>query len=1346
MPKNISGTSGGGSSNSDGIFPVILANTFAARINSAANGFSVYNSVSTSPLFKIDGQTSVATFYCDLDVVGSATFTTVSNIAVSSSLMSLANDNTASDLLDIGFYGLYNNSGIKYRGLIKSASLGRWILFKDITTAPSSTVTLSGSYRDTLEVQDLYYGGSGDTLSALKTDVDGFPDALKNLTTAEVNQLENINSNTVSSTQWGYLSSADQATNAAASPTFAGITLNGSITHNSGTYSVPAGLVALPSIYFSTDTTTGFYRNSANQIGVGVSGSNVAVFRSGGLLLTAGNAVTPALNFGDSGTGLFKTTTNQLGIAINGVQLVNYVSTGANISAAGNNQLLLTDTTAVDTDVGAAVNLQGYTDSVPTATTFARIKTGKTDATIGLSNMGGYLAFYTAAQNSTLTESFRIDTSQNIIVNSKTVSGITTLGATTVNATTVNATIGTAAQTSITSLGSLTALTMAGNIVSDTTNTRNLGGSSNLWANVYATSYTGTLATVSQPNITTLAGVSTLGATATALAIPSTSITIGGTSVASSAWQYVNTLNQALTTSSNVTFGNIAGTLTTGSQPNISAVGTLTSLAVSTTTGLGISLGGFQASLTSSAISGMRISSISFYDGNVGNVDGILENFGFYTPSNTNNITAASGIRIINDLTGLDGTLGTLYGLYIQSGTAIGIGSCGMSYGAYITQQAVGTTKCALYSDNLSLGYTAVAPPASGAIISGTMSIGASSGYSTYKLYVSGTTYFNGTVTLNSTNMSGVATFGATTVNATTVSATTLTGTIGTAAQTSITSLGSLTALTMAGNILSDTTNTRNLGGSSNLWANVYATSYTGTLATVSQPNITTLAGVSTLGATATALAIPSTSITIGGTSVASTAWQYVNSMNQAVATTSTPQFDQIGIGASASSDRKLFVYGSISATSGAIYGSHLSPILGASSGTVTTAVDVNLQPNFSGNVGTITSAYGMLIEAGATAGTVTNGYSLYLTAPAYGTTKYTLYSAGYSYFASDSSNGGNITLAGTLSSTFSGYQYGIVLGTAFNPTLGATAVRGFSSQPTFNAPGGKVITDASGVYVTNTVSSNSGIITNAYGLFIDRGSSGAGTITNSYGAYITRPLHGSTAVPLHVTNNNNAGFIANFYSGGASNYGIVAIGRTTQEVVLAIAGNVGQFFAGVVAGDAVIRSEVTGSKAWIGSVTAAGCYADSNGNGGGWCPGSDNGQTLGKSGARWSQLWAGTNTINTSDINEKNSITSSMLGLEFINALNPVSFRFNNGSRTHYGLIAQEVKGVMDDFKMTGDDFAGYVDPAIGNPEDTSPKGLRYEQFIAPMIKSIQELTEKNKTLELRLRAIEAKLLGVEN
>ena len=138
MPRNLGGTSG--SSGSDGIFPSLLVNVFAARINSSANNFNVYNSVSTSSLFKINGDDLSATFYCDLNVIGNASFTSVSNVEVANSMISLATDNTVSDLIDIGFYGQYNNSGIKYRGMVKNIELGRWILFNNITTQPSSII------------------------------------------------------------------------------------------------------------------------------------------------------------------------------------------------------------------------------------------------------------------------------------------------------------------------------------------------------------------------------------------------------------------------------------------------------------------------------------------------------------------------------------------------------------------------------------------------------------------------------------------------------------------------------------------------------------------------------------------------------------------------------------------------------------------------------------------------------------------------------------------------------------------------------------------------------------------------------------------------------------------------------------------------------------------------------------------------------------------------------------------------------------------------------------------------------------------------------------------------------
>ena len=51
-------------------------------------------------------------------------------------------------------------------------------------------------------------------------------------------------------------------------------------------------------------------------------------------------------------------------------------------------------------------------------------------------------------------------------------------------------------------------------------------------------------------------------------------------------------------------------------------------------------------------------------------------------------------------------------------------------------------------------------------------------------------------------------------------------------------------------------------------------------------------------------------------------------------------------------------------------------------------------------------------------------------------------------------------------------------------------------------------------------------------------------------------------------------------------------------------------------------------------------------------------------------------------------------------------------GTRTHYGLIAQEVKDVLDDV-----DFGGYV-----YDEETDTMALRYDQFISPLIKAVQE------------------------
>jgi hypothetical protein len=128
--------------------------------------------------------------------------------------------------------------------------------------------------------------------------------------------------------------------------------------------------------------------------------------------------------------------------------------------------------------------------------------------------------------------------------------------------------------------------------------------------------------------------------------------------------------------------------------------------------------------------------------------------------------------------------------------------------------------------------------------------------------------------------------------------------------------------------------------------------------------------------------------------------------------------------------------------------------------------------------------------------------------------------------------------------------------------------------------------------------------------------------------------------------------------------------------------------------------------------------------------PAADNAITLGASGARWSAIWSATGTIQTSDARYKTDIAPSDLGLDFICALRPVKYRFSSGdTRTHYGLVAQEVSAALN-----GSDFAGHV---LADPDNAeSEQGLRYESFIAPLIASIQALADKVARLEATLSA----------
>jgi len=110
-----------------------------------------------------------------------------------------------------------------------------------------------------------------------------------------------------------------------------------------------------------------------------------------------------------------------------------------------------------------------------------------------------------------------------------------------------------------------------------------------------------------------------------------------------------------------------------------------------------------------------------------------------------------------------------------------------------------------------------------------------------------------------------------------------------------------------------------------------------------------------------------------------------------------------------------------------------------------------------------------------------------------------------------------------------------------------------------------------------------------------------------------------------------------------------------------------------------------------------------------------------------WKNIYLNTAATVISDERTKENIAASDLGLSFINNLSPVKYNKVGGDRTHYGLIAQQVKSVLDESNIV--DFGGWVISDVNDLE--GQQALRYEEFISPLIKAVQELTARVKLLE---------------
>ena len=126
---------------------------------------------------------------------------------------------------------------------------------------------------------------------------------------------------------------------------------------------------------------------------------------------------------------------------------------------------------------------------------------------------------------------------------------------------------------------------------------------------------------------------------------------------------------------------------------------------------------------------------------------------------------------------------------------------------------------------------------------------------------------------------------------------------------------------------------------------------------------------------------------------------------------------------------------------------------------------------------------------------------------------------------------------------------------------------------------------------------------------------------------------------------------------------------------------------------------------------------------GGNVYPTTDNVGTLGTSTNKWNAIYCTSGTINTSDRNEKKNIKDIPIlkAKNIVMGLKPVTYKFkqNENDRTHYGLIAQDVEELINGLNIDSKDFAPLV--KTENEDKSTSYGLRYEEFIAPIIKTIQ-------------------------
>ena len=303
----------------------------------------------------------------------------------------------------------------------------------------------------------------------------------------------------------------------------------------------------------STSETDGNIQINPDGTGtVQVVGTNGLVIPTGTTAQRPGSASTGTIRFNTS------TTSTEIWNGVEWVALDNEASVSVIDSLVGDNSTVTFNLSQATTTDGTLVSINGV---IQTPTEAYSV----TDDTI---------TFVSAPTSSDNMIVRYLQNVMSVVLNALTVTGNITAG--NVSATGIAGTLSTAAQTTITSVGTLGSLAVTGNITA---------------GNVSATGIVGTLSTAAQTTITSVGTLTALSVTGNVTAGNVSATGVAGTlsTAAQTSITSVGTLTTlAVTgniTSGNVsgtagTFTNVYGTIGTAAQTTITSVGTLGSLAV----------------------------------------------------------------------------------------------------------------------------------------------------------------------------------------------------------------------------------------------------------------------------------------------------------------------------------------------------------------------------------------------------------------------------------------------------------------------------------------------------------------------------------------------------------------------------------------------------------------------------------------------------------------------------------------------------------------------------------------------------------------------------------------------